>query len=97
MILAAILLALVGAPVPVGDGQHRSDQSRAWEARRDGRMMPLREIEKRVVPAMPGYDYLGFDFDSGSAIYTLKFLRDGHVVWVDVDGRSGQVIGRTGK
>jgi len=23
-------------------------------------------------------------------------MRDGVVVWVDVDGRSGQIIGRTG-
>ena len=57
--------------------------------------MPLSEIERRVVPTMRGAQYLGFDFDAG--VYTLKFLRDGKVIWVDVDGASGQVLGRTGR
>ena len=69
----------------------------AWEARREGRILPLKEIERRVVPTMPHAQYLGFDFDSGSGIYTLKFLRDGQVIWIDVDGRSGQIVGRTGR
>ena len=66
-------------------------------ARRDGRLLPLREIEARVVPTMQGAQYIGVDFDAGTGVYTLKFLRDGVVIWVDVDGRSGQVIGRTGR
>eukprot|EP01037_Dinobryon_pediforme_P024444 gene24444-26244_t len=45
---------------------------------------------------MRGSQYLGFDFDAERGIYTLKFLRDGTVIWVEVDGRSGQIIGRTG-
>ena len=55
-----------------------------------------RLIEARVVPMMKDYQYLGFDLDFGSGIYTLKFLRDGNVVWVEVDGHNGQVLGRTG-
>ena len=46
---------------------------------------------------MTGAQYIGVDFDPGSAVYTLKFLRGGAVIWVDVDGRSGQVLGRTGR
>ena len=57
----------------------------------------MREIERRVVPSMPGARYLGFDFDDGPSVYTLKFLRDGQVIWVEVDGRTGQVLGRTGR
>jgi hypothetical protein len=91
--LAFLLLA---APAPVLD-QHRGDQWRAFEQRREGRILPLRAIEGRVVPSMRGADYLGFDFDGESAVYTLKFLRDGRVIWVEVDGRSGQIIGRTGR
>ena len=60
-------------------------------------MLPLREIERRVVPQMGGAEYLGFDFDSETAIYTLKFVRNGQVIWVDVDGRSGQIVRRTGR
>ena len=44
---------------------------------------------------MAGAQYIGVEFDPGSAVYTLKFLRDGRVIWVDVDGRTGQVLGRT--
>ena len=91
--LAFLLLA---APLPAPD-QHRGDQWRVFEQRREGRILPLREIEGRVVPSMRGADYLGFDFDGESAVYTLKFLRDGRVIWVEVDGRSGQILGRTGR
>lgn len=77
--------------------QHRTDQWRAFEQRREGRILPLREIEGRVVPGMKGAEYIGFDFDGSSGVYTLKFLRNGQVIWVEVDGRSGQVLGRTGR
>jgi uncharacterized membrane protein YkoI len=90
---ATPISALVMAAVP---DQRRGDQMSAFEARRQGRSMSLREIEARVIPTMKGAQYIGFDYDSGAAIYTLKFLRDGNVIWVDVDGRSGQVVGRTG-
>lgn len=96
MIPALLLVAAVTAPALAAD-QRRTDQATAYAARRDGRLMGLREIEGRVVPTMRGAQYIGVDFDSGTGIYTLKFLRDGVVIWVDVDGRSGQVIGRTGR
>jgi uncharacterized membrane protein YkoI len=92
------LSALAGAAVaqPAVGAQHRrGDQREAYQARRDGRMLPLREIVRRVAPMIEGARYIGFAFDSDSAIYTLKFLRDGVVIWVDVDGRTGRIIGRT--
>ena len=55
----------------------------------------LREIEARVVPTMRDSQYIGFDYDASAAVYTLKFLRNGTVIWVEVDGRTGKVIGRT--
>jgi|32_taG_2_1085360.scaffolds.fasta_scaffold163730_1 hypothetical protein len=99
MVLPVLLLALA-APVPAfaqAPDQRRSDQERAYDARRKGEMLSPRAIEARVIPTMKGYEYLGFDLDFGSSVYTLKFMRDGVVVWVDVDGRSGQIIGRTGR
>ena len=92
ILLAAALLAPAAAPA-----QQRSDQREAYEARKQGRVLPVREIERRVVPLMRGAQYIGFDFDGGAAVYTLKFLREGTVIWVDVDGRTGQVLGRTGR
>lgn len=100
MILTSVLAASLafGPALPPGFErvQHRRDQEAAMAARRDGRLLSLREIENRVVPQMRGAQYIGFDFDSASAVYTLKFLRDGSVIWVTVDGRSGAVIGRAG-
>jgi len=98
--LAAILMGLAIAPAlalpPVaGLVQHR-DQREALRGRREGRWLPSKDIEARVVPTMPGALYLGFDFDPDAGFYTLKFLRNGSVIWVEVDGRSGQILGRTG-
>ena len=96
MVIPLLLAALAGTlPAAAQPAQRHGDQLRAWEARRDGRQLPLREIERRVVPSMPGWQYIGSDYDGESAVYTLKFLRDGRVIWVDVDGRTGQVLGRT--
>ena len=98
----AALLTLLVAGLPLGGAaeawaQKRGDQMQAFDARRQGRLMSLLDIELRVVPSMSGAEYLGSDFDGANGVYTLKFLRDGTVIWVDVDGRSGQVIGRTGR
>ena len=95
MLPALLILAAVPASAAAPE-QRRSDQRRAYEATRDGRILPPRAVEARVIPTMKDYQYLGFDLDFGSAIYTLKFLRDGAVIWVEVDGRSGQILGRTG-
>ena len=86
-----------GVAVAQAPDQRHGDQRSAFEARRTGRSLSLREIEARVMPMMQGAQYLGFDYDAGSGIYTLKFLRNGTVIWVRVDGRTGQIIGRTGQ
>ena len=81
---------------PAPPPQRRGDQVEAFEARRKGKILPLREIERRIVPQMRGAQYLGVELESYSGIYTLKFLRDGTVIWVEVDGATGRIIGRTG-
>ena len=91
-----LLLPVAAAPAAASPEQDR-DSTAARHATRQGRLMPLREIERRVVPTMPDAQYIGFNLEMPGGVYTLKFLRDGTVIWVDVDGRSGQVIGRTGK
>jgi hypothetical protein len=101
-LLTGLILACAGpapAPQPVAPEPivQSRDQDAALAARRQGRTLPLSEIQRRVIPAMQGAKYLGFDFDSASAVYTLKFLREGSLIWVMVDGRSGSVIGRSGR
>ena len=98
MVVAILLALLAAAPV---DGQahegRRGDWMQAYDARRDGRILPLREIERRVIPTIAGAQYLGVEFDGDRGLYTLKFLRDGAVIWVDVDARSGQIVRRSGR
>ena len=99
MMFASLMLTLATATAPApadGSGLQHRDQREAFRARQQGRILPLRDIEGRVLPSMRGSQYLGFDFDTDRGIYTLKFLRDGTVIWVEVDGSSGQIIGRTG-
>lgn len=81
---------------PAAGARRQRDQDRAFAARRAGQIMPLHEIEGRIVPRMPGCDYLGPEFDANSGVYRLKFMRGGTVIFVDVDGRNGQIIGRSG-
>jgi uncharacterized membrane protein YkoI len=88
--VALIALALA-APA---SAQRRGDQYQAYEARQSGRVLSLREIEDRVLPQMRGATYLGPEYDGG--VYRLKFMRGGAVMWVDVDARTGAVIGRSG-
>ena len=57
-----------------------------------GNVRSLRDIERRVLPAMSGMQYLGPEYDPAALAYRLKFIREGRVVFVDVDARSGDVI-----
>ena len=47
------------------------------------------------MPFMGGAEYLGPEFMGKS--YRLKFMRDGRVIWVDVDAATGRIIGRSGR
>ena len=60
-----------------------------------GNVLSLREIERRVLPSMGGAEYLGPAYDSTKMAYRLKFIRDGRVMFVDVDARTGSVIRRS--
>ena len=69
------------------------DTDRAFEATRDGRSMPLPQLERRIMPFMGGADYLGPELNVGT--YRLKFMQNGRVIWVDVDARTGRIIRRS--
>lgn len=91
MAVVAVAAATTGDARP----KHR-DQDAAFEATQQGRIMPLREIEARIIPQMRGADYLGPELDAGSSRYRLKFLRADRVIWVDVDARTGRVLAKSG-
>ena len=72
------------------------EQDTAFHGAQQGRFLSLRAIEARIVPRMRGFDYLGPELDAAAGRYRLKFMRGPKVVWIDVDARTGQVIGRSG-
>ena len=93
VILAALGILVAAAP---SDASPRdNEQMTAWRETQEGRYLSLRNIESRILPKMRGADYLGPELDAGSGRYRLKFMRDGQVIWIDVDARTGDVVGRT--
>ena len=44
---------------------------------------------------MQGMEYIGPDYDKVAQAYRLKFIRNGTVIFVDVDARSGAVLNRS--
>jgi uncharacterized membrane protein YkoI len=94
-----IALAMVGLAVPAAvlsaQDPKRGDQSEARREAQAGTQLSLREIEQRILPQMRGSEYLGPAYDSVARAYRLKFIRDGRVTYVDVDARTGRVIGRS--
>ncbi len=98
MKLALAALAALTTGLPAHAQWHRGDQDLAYQGRRDGALRSLREIEGGIVPDMRrrGADYIGSEFDAGEQRYRLKFMRQGSVIWIDVDGRTGAVLARAG-
>ena len=99
--VAALLVALLGMtaaalPAEAAAGPREREQAEAFRGAREGRIIPLRAIEARIVPQMRGFAYLGPEYYADIGRYRLKFLRGQRVVWIDVDARTGEVIGRSG-
>jgi hypothetical protein len=97
LIFPVLLCALAPAALAVGpafaapgdaQGQVRKDM-------RAGTVRSLREIEQQILPTMQGMQYLGPEYDPAAMAYRLKFIRQGRVVFVDVDARSGQILRQT--
>ena len=102
LLAAALLGGLTSAPALADGPRHGErppvaaspprEQERAFEATREGRSMPLPQLERRVMPMMGGADYLGPELNGDT--YRFKFMQNGRVIWVDVDGQ-GRIIRRS--
>lgn len=84
----------LGAMAPPASAQPVGEQGQVRKDMRAGNVRSLREIERQVLPVMKGMQYLGPEYDPTAMAYRLKFIRDGRVVFVDVDARSGALIGQ---
>jgi hypothetical protein len=89
LIAAALAGGLISAPALADPPR---DANRAFQGVRQGRSMPLPQLERRVMPLMGGADYLGPELNGDT--YRFKFMQNGRVIWVDVDGQ-GKVIRRS--
>ena len=94
ILLPLSVLTHFSAPV-VAQEQTRGEQGAARREAQAGNIMRSGEIEARILPTMRDADYLGFAYDSSAKAYRLKFIKDGRVTYVDVDARTGRIIGRS--
>lgn len=60
---------------------------------RAGEIMPLEAIQRRVVQETPG-EYVGVQFDQASRTYRFRFMREGNLINIDVDARTGVRVQR---
>ena len=89
LLAAACAAGLTSAPALADPPR---DANRAFQGVRQGRSMLLPELEQRVLPFMGGADYLGPELNGDSTLF--KFIQNGRVIWVDVDGQ-GRVVRRS--
>lgn len=87
-------VGLVADRAPAQAQSRQMDQANARAEMQAGRNMPIRELERQVVPRYEeqGWEYLTFEYDDVAAVYRLKFIRDGNLLFVDVDARTGQTL-----
>src|SRR5574338_662522 len=87
LLIAAVLAGIFASTPALADPPRDAD--RAFQAIRQGRSMPLPQLERRVMPLMGGADYLGPELNGDT--YRFKFMQNGRVIWVDVDGQGRSI------
>ena len=90
-LLLGLMLASTFAPARALDPKVR-DHDAARTAAERGEIRTLGEIRDRVGARMRG-ELIGSELDMRSKRYRLRYLRDGAVVEVDVDAKTGKIIG----
>ena len=88
-LLGAAAFAVAVTPAEARGLQLR-EQDAAYRAAQQGRILPLPTIRQRI--RVPGAQFIGAEFDG--VIYRLKYMRGSAVIWIDVDARTGRIVGR---
>lgn len=94
-LLAAAAFSLVVPSLCAHAADPGGEQGEARRERKAGNILSIRQIEQMVLPRMGGMQYLGPEYDSAAMAYRLKFIQNGKVYFVDVDARTGRVIGQS--
>jgi len=90
ILLAAAGLAVSAYPADARGLQSMREQDAAYRANQQGEILSLPTIRSRI--RIPGAEFIGAEFDG--RVYRLKYMRGSEVIWIDVDARTGRVIGR---
>ena len=93
LMFAALGATFAAAPASAAGDPGRGSQE-AFRGVRQGDILPLHVIRDRI--RIPGAVLIGADLVANGAVYRLRFMRGPNVLWVDVDARTGRVLGRMG-
>lgn len=91
-----VLLAALGT-VPAAAQNWRDQYSPMPPTQTSGNGPAFPQLAQTARAAAGGGTYIGSDFDPETDMYRFKFINNGRVTWVDVDGRSGQVVNVEGR
>ena len=90
--LATAAIFVLAVPVTAAQAiEDPRDQDAALAAREAGELMGFGAIRSQVSSRVGGR-FLGCDCDPHAARYRMKYLKDGKVVMVDVDARTGNIL-----
>ena len=91
LLAAALAAGLLTSPALA---DRKREQDRAFDAARNGRTKPLPELRERVMPLV-GRNAEPLSPEINGRVYRMKFMRDGRVIWVDIDAATGRVLRRS--
>lgn len=90
--LVLIALALAATAAPPAAAQREQDN--AYKLAKEGQIMQLGAILAVVSPHVAG-KFIGSEFDPVNVMYRLRYMAGSTVMNVDVDARTGRILGRS--
>ena len=87
----AVALVLAAGVAPAAA---QREQDSAYKLAKEGQIMQLGDILAAVGPHVAG-KFIGSEFDAGAMMYRLRYMDGGTVRNVDVDARTGRILGRS--
>ncbi len=86
--------ALVAASAPAFAGDDDDDRDRARDLRQQNRILPYRQLRRRVLQRFPGRIIdVELENDDGRLVYEIKVVtRRGRVLEIEIDAQSGRFL-----
>ncbi len=88
------LLIAVALAAAAGPALAQREQDSAYRLAKEGHIMQLGDILAAVSPHVAG-KFIGSEFDAEHVMYRLRYMDGGTVRNVDVDARTGRILGRS--